>query len=192
MSRTKGRFIAANSGLMSVAATNTTVTTSAKVFYTGKQVILLDKLNAGQYQKVEIIPLNEYVTPDDISASEDGSEKLSVEGQIDYLKKRGVKFVLVSEGKASEFLEDHLYFFKVKAYAKAFKRNTNKNLLDYGKYYDLDFKQLMVLSEIDMRLRMVMLQITLGIGIHCVSGSIGISRLHLIMGMHSPKAPRGQ
>lgn len=90
-------------------------------------------------------------------------EKLSIQGQIDHLKTKGVKFVMMNEDDAMTFLSEHTYFFKIKAYAKTFRKYTNSDSKRFGQYIDLDFKQLVELSEIDMHLRLAMLQMTLEI-----------------------------
>jgi hypothetical protein len=40
--------------------------------------------------------------------------KLSIEEQIEYLKKKGITFNDYSEKEAKDFLECHSYFFKIK------------------------------------------------------------------------------
>lgn len=85
--------------------------------------------------------------------------KLSIPGQVSYMRDHcGILFHLCTEDQAIEFLSDHNYFFKVKAFAK----NYNKDF-QTGKYVDLDFAYLQELSILDALLRKQILSIALDV-----------------------------
>ena len=84
---------------------------------------------------------------------------LNASEQINHLKNKGVKFELISDINAENYLKDNNNYFKLTSYRKNFsKYQYGKNV---GKYIDLDFKMLMDLSIIDMRIRKTMLSIVL-------------------------------
>ena len=85
--------------------------------------------------------------------------KLSIPGQVSYMRDHcGILFHLCTEDQAIEFLSDHNYFFKVKAFAK----NYNKDF-QTGNYVDLDFAYLQELSILDALLRKQILSIALDV-----------------------------
>ncbi len=86
---------------------------------------------------------------------------LSTEEQILHLKKKGVKFDLISEENAEKYLKENNNFFKLTAYRKSFKKY--KGGLDDDTYIDLDFAMLKDLAIIDMRLRYVLMLYVLDI-----------------------------
>ena len=90
-------------------------------------------------------------------------KKLTILGQIAYIKKLGVKFIDFPEEKAKNFLSNHTYFFKIKAYAKCFSKYKKTTHPLFGKYVNLDFNQLVELSRIDMAFRDAILHLTLDI-----------------------------
>ena len=49
--------------------------------------------------------------------------KLSLEGQIEYLKSKGVLFNIIDETKAKEYLEQHNNYFKLTAYRKNYDKH---------------------------------------------------------------------
>lgn len=87
--------------------------------------------------------------------------KLSVEKQIEHMKRKGIKFNLVNEEKAIKYLNDHTYYFKIKAYEKLFDRynKSEKN----NEFVDLEFAYLCDLATIDCYLRKEILSISLDI-----------------------------
>lgn len=90
-----------------------------------------------------------------------GKPKLSVLQQIERMKNSGIQFVIVTEDEAADFLTDHTYYFKIKAYAKNYsKYNKGDNA---GKYSSLDFAYLKELSTIDSLIRKEIIKITLDI-----------------------------
>ena len=87
--------------------------------------------------------------------------KLSVQAQIEHLRQKGVKFKIVSEEDALDYLSKNNNYFKLTAYRKTFLKHVGgKNA---GKYIDLDFAHLKDLAIIDMRLRYALLHLALDI-----------------------------
>ena len=78
---------------------------------------------------------------------------------IEHLYEKGVKFNMINKSDAQKYLEDNNNYFKLVSYRKNFpKYEKGENI---GKYIDLDFKMLMDLSIVDMRIRKTMLSIVL-------------------------------
>lgn len=84
--------------------------------------------------------------------------KLTIEEQINDLKEKGVKFNIVNEEDAKDFLQYNNYYFKLKSYA----RNYAINRID-GKYVNLEFAYLVELSKIDMYIRKIIIDLSLDI-----------------------------
>lgn len=88
--------------------------------------------------------------------------KLSVIQQIEYMKiNKGIKFNIMTESEAINFLTKNNYYFKLKSYAKNFDtyiKGSNK-----GKYINLEFAYLVELSIIDMYLRKFIIDASLDI-----------------------------
>ena len=85
--------------------------------------------------------------------------KLSIDGQVDYLKtQKGITFQYdeKNEEYAKNFLMEHNYYFKLKAYAKLYSK------ID-GKYQNLDFACLQELSTLDAELRKIILKMCVDI-----------------------------
>lgn len=78
-------------------------------------------------------------------------KKLSIDEQVEHMKKLGIKFNIVTEEEAKKYLENDTYFFKIKAYAKNYDKNKE------GKYTNLDFGYLKELSLLDVQLRNLVL-----------------------------------
>lgn len=86
---------------------------------------------------------------------------LSVEGQIEHLLSKGVKFKLIEQDEATEYLRKNNNYFKLRAYRKNFQKHpAGENI---GKYVNLDFAHLKDLSIIDMRMRYTFIQMALDI-----------------------------
>lgn len=82
--------------------------------------------------------------------------KYSVAKQVKYLKnQKGISFDIVSQDEAMMILQNHTYYYKVTCFRKNFTKNKN------GKYIDVDFATLNDLATIDMRLRYLLLILTL-------------------------------
>lgn len=85
------------------------------------------------------------------------SPKLSVPQQVEDLKRKGIKFEIMSEADARRFLSHNNYYFKLKAYCKNYSKDTD------GKYQGVDFAYLVDLSTIDMHLRKLIIKISLDV-----------------------------
>lgn len=73
------------------------------------------------------------------------------------MESKNITFDGMSKTKAKKVLEESNYYFKLTAYRKNFHKNPS------GKYIKLDFNYLVDLSTIDMRLRYIVLQMSLDI-----------------------------
>ena len=87
--------------------------------------------------------------------------KLSYEEQIEHLKKKGVKFNIISEDDAKNILVIKNNFYKITSYRKNYNKYQGGKLA--GKYIDLDFAYLKDLSGIDKEVRYVFIQMSLDI-----------------------------
>lgn len=86
--------------------------------------------------------------------------KLTIVEQVEYMRdKKGIKFEIVSEDEAVEFLTTHSYYFKLKAYEK----NYPLKKVPEEQYYGLEFAYLQELSKLDAFLRKIILDMTLDI-----------------------------
>ena len=85
-------------------------------------------------------------------------KKLTIDEQIEDLKKKGVTFEIMCEEDAKKFLRYNNYYFKLKSYAKNYPINP-KN----GKYVNLEFAYLVELSKLDMYLRKIILGMCLDV-----------------------------
>ena len=93
-----------------------------------------------------------------------GAEKkpwLTPAQQIVQLKSQGVRFVLMTEGDAEEYLKANNNYFRLRSYRVNFEKV--KAGSREGEYENLDFKMLVDLSIVDMLLRSEMLPMTLDI-----------------------------
>lgn len=84
-------------------------------------------------------------------------EKLTIAGQIEHMKKRGIAFEIVNEDSAIRYLAENNNYFKLRAYRKNYDKNGE------GKYVGLDFAYLRDIAIIDMRLRYTLLKMCLDI-----------------------------
>lgn len=89
----------------------------------------------------------------------DSKPMLTANELIQHLDEKGVKFNLINKASAQKYLEDNNNYFKLVSYRKNFPKYENGE--NIGKYIDLDFKMLMDLSIVDMRIRKTMLNIVL-------------------------------
>lgn len=88
-------------------------------------------------------------------------EILSVDKQIEHMKKKGIMFQYVTEQEAKEFLINNNYYMKLAAYRFNYrKREGGKHV---GEYIGLDFGCLKELSTLDMYLRYFVLEMCLDI-----------------------------
>ncbi len=84
--------------------------------------------------------------------------KLTIEEQIQDMVDKGIKFELYSIEEAKRFLKYKNYYFKLKSYAKNYNIDKRTN-----KYYNLDFAYLVELSELDMYVRQIILELSLDV-----------------------------
>ena len=86
---------------------------------------------------------------------------LSAEEQIEHMKSKGIEFSLFDEAQALQYLQFNCYFYKIYAYRKNYpKYQAGPN---EGLYIGLDFAYLVDLAEIDMKLRQLLLIMTLDV-----------------------------
>ena len=86
---------------------------------------------------------------------------LDVDGQIQHLLSKGVRFEITSEADAREYLRKNNNYFKLRAYRKNFPKHPGGQFA--GQYINLDFAMLKDLAIIDMRLRYTLLQMVLDV-----------------------------
>lgn len=77
--------------------------------------------------------------------------KLSLDGQIEHLKEKGVLFNIMDEAEARDYLGQHNNYFKLTAYRKNYDKHPAGENKD--KYINLEFAYLVDIAVIDMRLR---------------------------------------
>lgn len=87
--------------------------------------------------------------------------------QVAFLKNKGVRFALISEKEAADFLNNNNFFFKIKAFCKNFDKYSSDSHPQSGHYINLDFAYLVELSKLDMYLRTFILQASLDVE-HCL------------------------
>lgn len=77
--------------------------------------------------------------------------KLSLDGQIEHLKEKGVLFNIMDEAEARDYLGQHNNYFKLTAYRKNYDIHPAGENKD--KYINLEFAYLVDIAVIDMQLR---------------------------------------
>ena len=88
-------------------------------------------------------------------------EKFSIDGQIQQMKSKGIKFEMIDEKRAMDFLANHTYYFRLKFYANNYtKCNTGERA---GQYANLDFAYLKELSLLDVYLRRALFPIVMDV-----------------------------
>lgn len=87
--------------------------------------------------------------------------KLCVDAQVTHLAAKGVQFQELSTQAAAEYLAQNNNYFKLAAYRKNFSKHADG--LSAGMYQHLDFAYLKDLAIIDMRLRYLLLQMSLDV-----------------------------
>ncbi|MCH4039190.1 MAG: Abi family protein [Lachnospiraceae bacterium] len=101
---------------------------------------------------------------DDVQSMAVLKPKLSLDEQIEYLKKKGVRFNIMNEASAKKYLAYNSNYFKLTAYRKNYSKHPDG--ADKGKYIHLEFAYLVDLAVIDMKLRYKIVQIALDIEHH--------------------------
>lgn len=84
--------------------------------------------------------------------------KLTINEIIENIKSKGITFNHISEESAKDYLLTHTYYFKLKAYAKNYKKNPTRN-----KYIQLDFSYLQDLARLDMYFRELIFKMTVDV-----------------------------
>ena len=80
--------------------------------------------------------------------------KLKFEEQIAHMRdQKDIGFSIVNEKDALDFLSNHNYYFRIKAYAKNYEQYSDKDNERRGKYIDLEFAYLKELSILDMHFK---------------------------------------
>lgn len=80
--------------------------------------------------------------------------KFTIEQQINHMKSQGIKFEISNSDKALNFLTYSNYYFKVKSFAKNYKKNEDT-------YENLDFAYLRKFSILDTAFRELVLELSL-------------------------------
>ncbi|NJH85601.1 hypothetical protein GLV96_03395 [Staphylococcus agnetis] len=89
---------------------------------------------------------------------------LSFKSLIFYMKFKGVKFTYIDETKAMRILEYKNYYYKLNSYVDNYPKQLvrHQNQL-VERYQDVDFKNLVDLASLDMRLRYIIIKYCLDI-----------------------------
>ena len=87
---------------------------------------------------------------------------LSIDELIDHMKARGIKFEIISESEARDFLTKNNYYFKLASYRTLYAKCPEGSSRE-GQYQNLDFAYLKELSTIDMHLRYIIVEMCLDI-----------------------------
>lgn len=93
--------------------------------------------------------------------SEHSKKLLDIDGQIEHLKSKGIKFEICSEDEAREYLSGKCNLFKASSYRKLFSKYAGGK--NNGMYVNLDFGQLKLLAALDNQMRGVLRTLTLDI-----------------------------
>ncbi len=80
--------------------------------------------------------------------------KLIINEQIKHLKKLNITFENTTENQAKSFLAKHSYLFKLKSFAKNYRKDANG-------YQNLDFEYLVKFSSLDSIFRSLVLELSL-------------------------------
>lgn len=90
--------------------------------------------------------------------------KLSLDGQIEHLKEKGITFTIMDEDDARDYLQNNNNYFKLTAYRKNYDKYPAGE--KEGQYIHLEFAYLKDLAVIDMRLRYRIVHMALDIEHH--------------------------
>lgn len=86
---------------------------------------------------------------------------LNTDELITHMKQKGIKFDIISEQDAADFLSGNNYYMKLASYRTNYPKYTTGPKT--GQYINLDFAYLKELSTLDMHLRYLILQMCLDI-----------------------------
>ena len=86
---------------------------------------------------------------------------ISIDEQIELLKSKGVKFNIMNEDDAKDYLSNNNNYFKLTSYRKNYKKHPDGAYV--GQYINLEFAYLVDLAIIDMRIRYHILHMALDI-----------------------------
>lgn len=89
---------------------------------------------------------------------------LDLDGQVKHLKDKGVRFDIMDEDAAKEYLLEHNNYFKLTAYRKNYPKHPDGKNKD--RYINLDFAYLVDLAIIDMKFRYRIVHMALDIEHH--------------------------
>lgn len=81
---------------------------------------------------------------------------LNTDEMIEHMKTKGIKFQIISEQDAKQFLEENNYYMKLASYRTNYQKSKQT-----GKYINLDFAYLKELSTLDMHLRYLIIEMCL-------------------------------
>lgn len=112
----------------------------------------------------------------------DRKTMLKIDDLIAFMKeKKGIKFTILNEADAKDFMANDIYYTKLNAFRKNFAKYSDGP--DVGKYVDLEYAYLKEQSLIDRELRRQILLMSLDIE-HSI-------KLHLINDIHKNKEENG-
>lgn len=101
----------------------------------------------------------------------------TIDELIEHMKKKGIKFNIVSEEDAREFLTHNNYYFKLAAYRTLYPK-CPKGSVRADQYQNLDFAYLKELSTIDMHLRYLIIKMCLDIE-HAIKVKLADAAAHI-------------
>ena len=87
---------------------------------------------------------------------------LSIDELVEHMKAKGIRFNIVSEEEAKEFLTTNNYYMKLASYRANYDKCPPESKRA-GEYQQLEFAYLQELSTIDMHLRYIVMQMCLDI-----------------------------
>lgn len=96
-----------------------------------------------------------------VSSSSHTKPWLTPYEQVEHMKSKGIKFDLLSEKEAEEYLAQNNNYFRLRSYRTGFPKVEEG--VRKGEYANLDFKMLVDLSIVDMLLRFELLPMTLDV-----------------------------
>ena len=88
---------------------------------------------------------------------------MKISEMVPYLKKKNIKFELISEEKAEKYLRDNNNYYNLTSYKHNFLKYPTPTDKFEGMYQDLDFAYLKDLSIIDHRVRLVLFKMIIDI-----------------------------